>query len=153
MGLSLEFMKCYACDGRLSERESDYSETHFDYPICIDCQDEIRSTEDDSTTGLAKWLWIELRRRGVPAELEKYDGFKTIDLAITEARLNIEVDGKHHQNFSQAMSDLKRTTHSLEKGYITLRIPNALIEESSAKKLDEIVDYIVRCCEASRDRC
>jgi very-short-patch-repair endonuclease len=35
------------------------------------------------------------------------DGYKTIDIAVTHARVNIEVDGLHH-NFEpdQALADL-----------------------------------------------
>jgi hypothetical protein len=34
-----------------------------------------------------------LKKREVPAELEKFDGHKTIDIAVADARVNIEVDG------------------------------------------------------------
>ena len=75
----------------------------------------------------------------VPAELEKWDGFKTIDIAVTDAKVNIEVDGLHHNySHNQALSDLKRTYYSFKKGYLTLRIPNTLIEWS----VDETADYI-----------
>lgn len=144
-------MKCYSCAARISQAEQAFSLEHFSYPICRYCQDEIRRTTTDTTTPLAVWLFIELKGRGVPVELEKHDGFKTIDLAVVDAKLNIELDGMHHHGFSQALADLKRTAHSLRKGYITLRIPNTLVRDATPFKLHEIVDYIVDCAVSARD--
>jgi len=90
-------------------------------------------------TAEATRLYLSLKRRGVPAELEKFDGYKTIDIAVADAKVNIEVDGHQHiSNPKQALSDLKRTYFSLQKGFLTLRIPNALIREY----LEETADYI-----------
>ncbi|WP_425269405.1 DUF559 domain-containing protein [Leptospira koniambonensis] len=79
-----------------------------------------------------------------------YDGFKHIDIAIPEAKVNIEVDGGHH-NFDkkQALADLKRTYYSFKKGYLTLRIPNSLITKEN---LDETADYIVDFLHESIDQ-
>lgn len=38
-------------------------------------------------------LYFSLREREVPAELEKFDGYKTIDIAVVEVKVNIEVAG------------------------------------------------------------
>ena len=142
---------CYACEDNITKAERQFSLRNFEYELCRSCQDYIRSVANEYTTSLVVWLWIELRSRNVPVELEKSDGFKTIDLAITEARCNIEVDGKHHHNFRQAMADLKRTRYSLQKGYVTLRIPNSLMINSKPRQLDKIVDEILLCIEAARD--
>ncbi len=85
---------------------------------------------------------MNLKKKGIPVTLEKWDGYKHIDLAIPKVKLNIEVDGAHH-NFEseQALSDLKRTAHSLKKEYYTIRIPNSLIKDE--KKLKETVNNIV----------
>ena len=67
----------------------------------------------DGATPEAKLLFLELKRLGISAELEKFDGYKTIDIAITSAMVNIEVDGgQHNSNPNQALADLKRhSTH------------------------------------------
>lgn len=49
--------------------------------MCLDCQKTFRERSDRSTKDAVK-LYVALRRRGVYAELEKYDGFKTIDIAV-----------------------------------------------------------------------
>jgi very-short-patch-repair endonuclease len=88
----------------------------------------------------AQILHKALKYKGVPSELEKWDGYKHIDIAIPEAKINIEIDGaQHNLDAEQALSDLKRTYHSFMKGFFTLRIPNSLIREH----LDEITDIIV----------
>ena len=77
----------------------------------------------------------------MPARLEKWDGYKTIDIAIPECKINIEVDGlQHNFNADQALSDLQRTYYSFLKGYLTLRVPNSLLEEN----LDDAADYITK---------
>lgn len=53
-------------------------------------------------------MYFALKVRRVPAELEKFDGYKHIDIAVVEVKVNIEVDGRHHiYNNKQFLADLK----------------------------------------------
>lgn len=114
--------------------------------VCIPCQNTLN--QKDSTIE-AKQLYLALKSNRVLAELEKFDGYKCIDIAIPKYRLNIEVDGVHHNvKFDQAMSDLRRTFHSFQKGYYTIRIPNILIREN----LEEVSDYITELIRTSKDQ-
>ena len=73
-------------------------------------------------------LKIELEKLGVRVLAEVDDGYKHVDLAIPEARINIEVDGARHLvDPYQILSDLKRTHYSDDIGYATIHIPNAFI--------------------------
>lgn len=102
--------------------------------------------EKTKATPEARKLYYELKERGVPAQLEKWDGHKTIDIAIPEAKINIEVDGAHHKySHKQALADLWRTFYSFKKGYVTIRIPNRLIKE----KLEETADAITKLLNTS----
>jgi len=83
-------------------------------------------------------LYKTLLSRGLPVELEKFDGHKTIDIACVPAKLNIEIDGIQHAFYKQALSDLKRTYYSLEQDYFTLRIPNNLIK----KNPEEVASWV-----------
>ena len=86
---------------------------------------------------------------GINAELEKYDGHKTIDIAIPSLKVNIEIDGmQHNYSYKQALADLKRTYYSFKRGYVTLRIPNSLIREN----LHETAVYIAGFLKASEER-
>jgi very-short-patch-repair endonuclease len=129
---------CIECEAWLDKKVFFYSIDTFGAPLCLNHQDWVRSIK---TTPTALTLYLALRQSGVPARLEKYDGYKTIDIAIPECKVNIEVDGLHHNfNPDQALSDLQRTYYSFLKGFLTLRIPNSLIEWN----LENTVDYIVR---------
>lgn len=94
------------------------------------------------TTGIsdeARLLHSALIQRGLHAELEKYDGYKHIDMAIVAAGLNIEVDGDTHYTDPETIkADLTRNFYSEEKGFDTIRIPNQVIREH----LDQVADAI-----------
>jgi very-short-patch-repair endonuclease len=82
-----------------------------------------------------------LKDYGWKVEFEKWDGYKHIDIAITEVKVNIEVDGKQHGFSSrQALADLKRTFYSFRKGYVTLRIPNILVRNNTS--IEETAAFI-----------
>ena len=138
--------RCIECNDHLPWEVYNYSVQHFNHPLCRDHQDYIRYT--DSTPETID-LYLALKSRGVPAILEKYDGHKTIDIAIPEAKVNIEVDGMQH-NFShkQAFSDLQRTYFSFLKGYVTFRIPNVLVH----RYLEETADYITEILNENNKR-
>lgn len=70
----------------------------------------------------------ELRTRGIKVYTELYDGYKHIDLALPDARLNVEVDGiQHLTNPKQIVADLNRSYHSNNRDYATMHIPNEMI--------------------------
>jgi len=132
-------MYCLECDKPIERAVFYYSSENFGVALCRYHQTWIRQI-DPKTTDDALSLYFALKERGVPAQLEKHDGFKSVDIAIEEAKVHIEVDGMHHSFDSrQAMSDLHRTYYSFKKGYFTLRIPNSLVRQD----LEETADWIV----------
>lgn len=134
---------CLECGCYINQTVYSYSENYFGVPLCIPDQKWVREMEGKCTLEAVQ-LYFALKERGVPAELEKFDGYKHIDIAITEARVNIEVDGGHHNyNNKQALADLKRTYHSFLKGYLTLRIPNSLVREHLEETADYLTDFLV----------
>jgi len=141
---------CYNCFSKVDEKVFHYSNQTFGIILCKSCQEWFRSILDfTSATDEAIGLYFALKHRGVPAILEKNDGFKTIDIAVPDAKVNIEVDGRHH-NFDacQALRDLERTLHSYRKGYSTLRIPNSLVKYYLNQAADKITEYLI----VSRDK-
>ena len=126
---------CNECKKTISKTVYDFSKSKYDKPLCKAHQRATKSTPQ--TKELASFL----ERKGWKVELEKWDGHKHIDIAITKAKVNIEVDGaKHTFSEKQALSDLKRTYYSFKKGYVTLRIPNALVKNK--RTLEETANYI-----------
>ena len=97
----------------------------------------------------AKTLHRALVQLGIPAELELFDGYKTVDIAIPAANIHIEVDGaQHHTSSRQALADLKRTYYSLQQGIYTIRIPNTLVRHN----LPETVDFVARIIQTNARR-
>ncbi len=137
-------MPCVICNEYVHQIVYTYALDNFGQPLCRACQDWYRyGVENNKTTNETLQLFLALKARGVPAEIEKFDGHKTIDIAIVEKRVNIEVDGIHHNaNPQQAFADLQRTYFSFLKGYLTLRIPNSLVRNNLEETADMITEIL-----------
>lgn len=122
---------CKVCNEKVDEKVYRYSRKHFGKPLCLKHQG----------TKQSKKLYYDLKKREVDCELEWWDGYKHVDIAITDARLCIEIDGRQHlTDFEQLWSDLRRESYSAEKGLFTIRIPNEWID----KHAEEIADSIAK---------
>lgn len=139
------YYNCNNCRASIVEKVSIYSNENFGHPLCIDCQNWLRGKLFETSVSQETIdLYLALKQRNVPAELEKFDGYKTIDIAVVKSKVNIEVDGgQHNFNAEQALQDLKRTYHSFKKGYLTLRIPNSLVKYHLEQTADYITDFLV----------
>jgi hypothetical protein len=136
-------MNCLECGSNITYEVFDYSVKHFGVPLCRPHQDWLKGIPDE-TTDEALALYFALKERDVPAEIEKFDGFKTIDIAVPEAKVNIEIDGSQHNwSHKQALADLRRTYYSFKKGYLTLRIPNSLVNYHLEETADLITEILV----------
>ncbi|MEK6924278.1 MAG: DUF559 domain-containing protein [Candidatus Micrarchaeota archaeon] len=129
-------LSCNQCDTGIDAAVAKYALANFSNYLCRSCQKTITPEEEA--------LYRRLKARGVPVILHKNDGHKTMDLAIPEALINIEIDGLQH-NFSaeQALSDLKRTFYSFKKGYFTLRLPNSLIKKCNQETVTDMIVEII----------
>jgi very-short-patch-repair endonuclease len=85
-------------------------------------------TRNTTPTREALLLKDALEDKGITVYKELHDGFKTIDLALPKAKINIEVDGiQHLTNPKQILADLERGYYSHKNGYDTMHIPNEMI--------------------------
>lgn len=143
-------MRCIECDNSIHKSVYNYSTDNFGVALCVKCQNWARDMVDSRrTTEEVLNLYLLLREYGINAELEKHDGYKTIDIVIEEAKVHIEVDGVHHNyNSRQALSDLRRTYYSFRNGYFTLRLPNSLVRNN----LEEAAECIVELLELGKSR-
>lgn len=135
---------CAECNCTISDSVSEYSINKYGIKLCFNHQKWVDKISENSTYYAIR-LYFALLCKGIPAEIEKFDGFKHVDIAVSLAKIHIEVDGTHHNtNKTQALSDLKRTCYSLYKDYVTIRIPNVLTEnndtlEETAETLSNII--------------
>ena len=99
-------------------------------------------------------LYEALRIRGVDCKKQFYDGAKTIDISIVNARLDIEVNGYYHYtNARQIKSDLDRIFWSRYRDdYDTLQIPNEAVDKNLDKVADAITIEVNRKIEEDKKR-
>lgn len=132
--------RCLECNYKITESVFIYSLEAFNIPLCIHHQNWVNHLSRISTHETIK-LYFAIKIKGLNPVIEKFDGYKHIDIAFPKEKINIEVDGSHHnKNKFQAMTDLQRTYYSFMKGFYTIRIPNSLVNDDVL--LEEATDYI-----------
>lgn len=137
---------CNECGRVITEDIYKYSRTHYSRPLCFEHQPKQNQVTKKSQynkpepTLQALKLGNLLKSMGHRVEFEKYDGYKHIDIAIVNKKVNIEVDGGQHHGTEQALRDLKRTFYSWDKNFVTLRIPNSLTKDDTIKITAEYID-------------
>jgi hypothetical protein len=84
-------------------------------------------------------LATALKEKGITSELEAFEGDKHVAIAIPEAKLYLEVDGKNHLTDPEHLfRDLQRDACSHDEGVDTVHIPDIYVDSA----LDEIADAI-----------
>ncbi|MEO6316179.1 MAG: DUF559 domain-containing protein [Chitinophagaceae bacterium] len=135
-------LNCQNCACQIEEAEVDCSMEHYAFALCVSCQHWVKAKMDE-TTQETIYLYLSLRTRKVPALLEKSAGCQTTDIAVAEAKVTIEVDAPLHvSNPYQALCDLQRTYQTFKKGYLTLRIPHALVRKNLEQTADCITEFL-----------
>ncbi len=143
-------MFCSKCNKSIDEKVYDYSRKRWGNALCREHQPQPvkeSSSIKHQPTQEARKLGNLLIDMGHKVEFEKYDGYKHIDIAIVNKKVNIEVDGSQHHSKQQALRDLKRTFYSWNKDYVTLRIPNSLTQDNTIEETAKYIDMFL-----SKDR-
>lgn len=74
-------------------------------------------------------LFYALKEAGANPMLEWWDGHKSVDIAISRVKLNIEIETDYHLiTHEQAINDLEEAMHSFKNGFTTVRIPHVVIK-------------------------
>ena len=127
----------------------------FGKALCMTHQKTHRETpfhinQESKITPQAIRLSKALNDLRVEHELEHYDGYKHVDIAIPSARLYLELDGTQHAfNPKQMIADDDRDKYSQKSGWTTKRIPNAWIDKD-ADRLASSIAILVRKKENER---
>jgi very-short-patch-repair endonuclease len=100
--------------------------------------------EEKTASPQAKTLYEALIKRGINATLEYSDGHKTVDIAVLNAHIYIEVDGiQHFTDSEQIIRDFKRNHYSDGDDFNTFYVTNQIID----LYLEEVADAITRVVE------
>jgi hypothetical protein len=88
-------------------------------------------------------LYYALKEAGVYPMLEWWDGKKSVDIAISRVKLNIEIDTEYQMlTHEQAMNNLEETMHSFKNGFTTVRIPQVVIKHYLNETVESIIGII-----------
>ena len=122
-------MTCLECNKELGYTIHKKSMNAFGVELCEWHQQRIiKLIMANKTPREAVQLYYGLKDAGVNAMLEWWDGTKSIDIAISRVKLNIEIDTEYHMmTHEQAINDLEEAMHSFKNGFTTIRIPHVLI--------------------------
>lgn len=134
-------MTCVECSKKLDYLEHKNSIDNFGITLCSHHYTRmVNLIEQKDTPVEAIQLYYGLKEAGVNAMLEWWDGKKSVDIAISRVKLNIEIDSEYHMlTHEQAINDLERTMHSFKNGFTTIRIPHVLIKHYLKETVNNIL--------------
>lgn len=123
---------CIKCKTDITDEEYHFSKNNFGKALCRAHQPTLEAKKlGKKLKEISDWEII----------YEGFDGHKSVDISIPDAKVDIEVDGLQHTTTKkQALADLKRTYYSYKDGYITLHIPNILVKDDET--IDEVAIFI-----------
>jgi len=88
-------------------------------------------------------LFYALKEAGANPMLEWWDGHKSVDIAISRVKLNIEIDTDYQLiTHEQAIQDLEEAMHSFKNGFTTIRIPHIVIKYYLKDTVNNILGII-----------
>ncbi|MBU2946268.1 hypothetical protein [Zobellia uliginosa] len=123
-------MNCLECNKALGYIDHKHSMDTLGVELCSEHRPRMaKLTQINQTPPEAIQLYYGLKEAGVSSMLEWWDGTKSIDIAISRVKLNIEIDTEYHMmTHEQAINDLEEAMHSFKNGFTTIRIPHVLIK-------------------------
>lgn len=134
-------MTCLECKKELSYIDHRNSMENFGVELCAQHQsrmDKLRRKENTSLEAIQ--LYYGLKAAGVNPMLEWWDGKKSVDIAISRVKLNIEIDAEYHMiTHDQAINDLEETMYSFKNGFTTIRIPHILIKHYLKETVNNVL--------------
>lgn len=134
-------MTCLECNKNLDYLDHKNSMDQLGLELCEQHRTRMAKLIENNNTPIeAIQLYYGLKAVGVNPMLEWWDGKKSVDIAISRVKLNIEIDVEYHMlTHEQAINDLERTMHSFKNGFTTIRIPHVLIKHYLKETVNNIL--------------
>jgi hypothetical protein len=138
-------MKCLECNKELSYIDHKKAFDTYGVELCKAHKVRIDKLVSSKKTPVeAIKLYYGLKAIGITSMLEWWDGKKSVDLAISRVKLNIEIDTDYNTiSHEQAIIDLEEAMHSFKNGFTTIRIPHVVIKyylNETVKNIEGIVE-------------
>lgn len=135
---------CLECAKKLNIDESNHSRETLGVHLCnrhLKLIKNIMARHD--TPREAVQLYYGLKEAGLAPMLEWWDGNKSVDVALSRVKLNLEVDTEYQMfTCNQALHTLEERMFSFKDGFTTLRIPHMLIRQCPGETIDAILSII-----------
>ena len=137
-------MKCLECNNELSYIDHKNAMELFGLELCSQHTQRMEKLmRRNGTPQEAIQLYYGLKAAGVHPMLEWWDGNKSIDIAVSRVKLNIEIDTEYQMlTHEQAINELEETMHSYKNGFTTIRIPHILIKHYLQETVNNILGII-----------
>lgn len=137
-------MTCLECNKELSYLDHRAAMDRFGVELCKTHLTRLeRLVKTQNTPEEAIILYYGLKQAGTHAMIAWWDGKKTVDLAVSRVKLNIEIDrGLGLMTHEQALNDLEETMHSFKNGFTTIRVPHFLIRKHLKETIANIQGII-----------
>ena len=134
-------MNCLECNIELGYLDHKNSMDSLGIELCEQHRSRMEKLINQNGTPLeAIQLYYGLKEEGINAMLEWWDGKKSVDIAISRVKLNIEIDCEYHMmTHEQAINDLEEAMHSFQNGFTTIRIPHVLIKHYLKETVHNII--------------
>lgn len=137
-------MNCLECKSELSYLDHRKAIERFGVELCkthLSRMERLIKTQDIPDEAII--LYYGLKEHGIHGMLAWWNGKRTVDLAVSRVKLNIEVDREVEPlSFDQAMNDLEETMHSFRNGFTTIRIPHFLVRKELEGTIENILGII-----------
>ncbi len=135
---------CLECNTQLSEMEQEQANELLGVDLC---NRHLRLIERlirlHHTPREAIQLYYGLKEAGISPMLEWWDGTKSIDIAVSRVKLNLEIDTEYQMfTCNQVLTILEERMFYYKDGFTTLRIPHMLIRQHLSDTIDGVLAII-----------
>lgn len=137
-------MTCKDCDKPIGYQDHRNSMDALGVELCEHhTRLMLKIIEDNRTPVEAIQLFYALKAAGARPMLEWWDGHKSVDIAFSRVKLNIEVDvDEELVTHDQALRELNEAMLSFKKGFTTIRIPKVAIYYALEETVENILGII-----------
>lgn len=135
-------MTCKDCGKAIGYAEHKTSMDLLGVELCSRHTELIQQIIQDNQTPVeAIQLFYGLKDAGAHPMLEWWDGQKSVDIALSRVKLNIEIDTEFDRlTHQRALADLDDAMQSFRKGFTTLRIPSIAVKYYLKKTVENILE-------------
>ncbi|AWX46270.1 hypothetical protein HME9304_03302 [Flagellimonas maritima] len=137
-------MTCKDCDKNIGYVQHKESMDSLGVELCERHTRLIKKIILNNNTPLeAIQLFYALKEAGANPMLEWWDGKKSVDVAISRVKLNINIDRDYKMiTHEQAIKDLEEAMHSFKDGFTTIKIPHLAVKYYIEETVQNILGII-----------